>query len=819
MPPTMPVQRCPHCLPLADPPSETLSGFFGKLFSTSDFPPRWYCGTWSEPLGWLHIVSDVGIFAAYLAIPCLIGYFACRRKDVPFPRVSWLFAAFILLCGTGHLLEAAIFWWPAYRVAGLWKLLTALVSCTTAVYLYRVLPQLLELPSLARVNNQLRSEIEQRKAAEGALDQAQMFKQAILDAASETAIIACDVTGTITVFNRGAEQMLGYPAAEMIGLRTPQCFHLEAEVVQRSQELSRELGMDVQGFDVFVEIPRRQGLEQREWTYITREGRHLTVRLTVTCVRNPQNEVIGFLGVALDITAEKARTAELRRLAHIASKTHNAVVSTDREGRIEWVNEGFTRLTGYTLEEVRGQIPGHVLQGPDTNPATRLAMRNAIRTGQVWDGEIYNYDKQGRGYWQSLSITPVTDESGELTGFISMQMDITPLREALSQCDLASRTKSEFLANMSHEIRTPLTAILGFAEILKEEIVDPDSAELAATIHRNGEHLLQIVNDILDLTKIESGVLKLHQDDVNLAEFISSLALSLGPKAEAKGLSLATRLEADVPATIATDSLRLRQVLMNLVSNAVKFTEQGGVTIGVRSVELSTGPHVAIDVVDTGIGISKSEQSRLFQPFQQVDGSLTREHGGTGLGLHISRQLTELLGGRIELDSQEGAGSRFTILLPTVVAAELQVCPLTPVSIAPTLDISGRLAGCQVLLVEDGVDNRKLAEYILQKAGAQVTHAVDGLDALAQLLESQESGKTFDVVLMDLQMPEMDGLTTTLQFRLRGFTRPIIAVTAQDMTDDRERCLAAGCDAVVTKPFAAAALLDAIEQQWAAVTV
>ncbi len=394
------------------------------------------------------------------------------------------------------------------------------------------------------------------------------------------------------------------------------------------------------------------------------------------------------------------------------------------------------------------------------------------------------------------------------------------LRRAKEAAELGSRAKSEFLANMSHEIRTPMTAILGFADVLLERgnlrDAPPERIEALMGIRRNGEYLLGLINDILDLSKIEAGRMTVERIACAPVELVGELVALMSVRAESRSLQLEARFEGPIPRTIRTDPTRLRQILVNLLSNAIKFTERGSVRLIVRMPGEADEPRLAFDVVDTGIGMSSEQAERLFRPFTQADASTTRRFGGTGLGLAISRRLAELLGGDIVLmETRPGGGSRFRLTIGTgpLEGVPMQTDPaipaVPPVPAGPTGDSAGSapLAGCTVLLAEDGPDNQKIIRHFLERAGARVIVVENGraaLDTLADL------GSAVDVVLMDMQMPEMDGYEATATLRRRGHRGPIIALTAHAMSTDRQRCLQAGCDEYLTKPVDRKRLIETV---------
>ncbi|MCB9855366.1 MAG: response regulator [Phycisphaerales bacterium] len=401
------------------------------------------------------------------------------------------------------------------------------------------------------------------------------------------------------------------------------------------------------------------------------------------------------------------------------------------------------------------------------------------------------------------------------------------LSEANEAAQAANQSKSEFLANMSHEIRTPMTAILGFAEMLLEE-GDIDRAPASRvnavrTIQRNGEHLLGVINDILDISKIEAGKLAVEQTRCSCKEIVTDVARLMEARAESLQVHLRTEFEGRLPETIQSDPMRLRQILINLVGNAIKFTETGGVRIVTRFVD-GIKPVIQFDVIDTGIGMTEEQAVRLFQPFSQADSTMSRRFGGTGLGLAISRRLAEMLGGSIEIVSTVvGKGSTFraTIATGPVKGVEfVEVCATQkagPSNPKPngadshgTADRGQPLDGLRVLLVDDGLDNRRLLSHLLRKAGASVDTAENGREAVDLATTAVNSLTAYDIILMDMQMPVMDGYTAAQTLREEGYVHPIVALTAHAMGGEKDKCVAAGCDGYLTKPIKRADLIGGV---------
>jgi CheY-like chemotaxis protein/HPt (histidine-containing phosphotransfer) domain-containing protein len=370
---------------------------------------------------------------------------------------------------------------------------------------------------------------------------------------------------------------------------------------------------------------------------------------------------------------------------------------------------------------------------------------------------------------------------------------------------------------MSHEIRTPLTAILGFAE----NLLDPATSEYerrdaVKTILRNGEHLLGILNDILDLSKIEAGKLAVERIEVSPTRLAADVIAIMRVRAEAKGLSLSLRYASAIPETIQTDPTRLRQILINLLGNAIKFTERGGVELHARLERDPAEPRLRFDVIDTGIGMTAAQLQKLFEPFSQADGSTTRRFGGTGLGLSISRQLARFLVGDVTVESEPGHGSKFSVTVATGPLEGVAMIENPSVAQPPSgqferIDFSSVRLAARILLVEDSPDSQLLISSFLRKLGADVDTANNGTSGVEKALASLRSQSPFDLVLMDIQMSSLDGYAATRLLRQQGFHQPVIALTANAMTGDREECLAAGCDDYAVKPINRAELVRQIQ--------
>ncbi len=502
----------------------------------------------------------------------------------------------------------------------------------------------------------------------------------------------------------------------------------------------------------------------------------------------------------------------------------DAIIQIDKFGRVTAWNPQAEQVFGWSAAEVVGQNLADYIIPAEFREAHRRGLARLVETGR---GSSLNrrldleaIDRQGRRFPVEIACT-ATHQGGDV-GFCAFVRDISArkqhesdMQQAIEAANAANKAKSEFLANMSHEIRTPLNAILGFAELLNADGVSPaESRQFIDTIQSSGRHLLTLINDILDLSKIESGHLEVEFKPCSPNQIIEETMSILRVRAREKGLTLESRWASPVPVTIVTDPVRFRQALMNLVNNAIRFTERGSVTLVVSLAGTQDRPQLVVEVVDTGIGIAANDLERVFMPFVQVDSSTTRRVGGTGLGLAISRQIARRLGGDISVTSVVGRGSCFRLAIDTGSLEDVAMretphqIPLLPrhENSRPSVP-QIRLDHTRILIVEDGEVNRLLLTFVLNKVGALTDWVENGKDALDRIAQ-----KPFDVVLMDMQMPVMDGYTATRTLRERGCKIPIIALTAHAMRGDELKCLDAGCDSYLSKPIEATLLVQTIAE-------
>lgn len=501
---------------------------------------------------------------------------------------------------------------------------------------------------------------------------------------------------------------------------------------------------------------------------------------------------------------------DLRKLSLVARHALDSVVISRPDRRIEWVNDAFCRSTGYSREEAIGKRPGDLLNSPHTDLDQVAALEANLKAGKPFRTELLNRRKDGSDMWVDTTLVPLLTEQGETERIVAIERDVTQakahqqeLADARVAAESSERAKSEFLATMSHEIRTPMNGIIGMSELLSDTRLDRTQRFYTETIRGSAEALLKIINDILDLSKLDAGKLSMDPVDFAPGPCILDCMDLLQKQADEKSLLLDVGFETCLPQLMHGDDGRLRQILMNLVGNALKFTEQGSVTVRVRHEEHEDGYRLELAVQDTGIGIQPEKMDAIFENFSQADAATTRKFGGTGLGLTISRLLAQQMDGDITVTSEPGKGSCFTVRVKLGKAAG------TKLPVAATLeDATGRLDQLRVLLAEDNRTNRVLVQKFLKDSGVRLEVAENGEIALNMVRDGD-----FDVVLMDMSMPVMDGLDATRAIRASDIDQPcIIALTANAFASDREACLAAGMDAFLSKPIRRAELISALSQ-------
>ena len=657
------------------------------------------------------------------------------------------------------------------------------------------------------------------------------LQRAIFNSANFSSI-ATDAKGVIQIFNVGAERMLGYTAAEVMNKITPADISDPQELIVRAQSLSSELATVITpGFEALV-FKASRGIEDiYELTYIRKDGSRFPAVVSVTALRDAQDLIIGYLLIGTDNTARKVVEEEQKKsdqrlrdqqfyTRSLIESNIDALMTTDPSGIITDVNKQMEALTGSTRDELIGAPFKDCFTEPDRAEA---GIKLVLSEKSVTDYELTARARDGKQTVVSYNATTFYDRNRTLQGVFAAARDVTEqkrveleLNEARAVAESASQTKSDFLASMSHEIRTPMNAIMGIADLLAQTQLSATQDKYVQIFRRAGENLLNLINDILDLSKVEASQLELERTGFSLKEQTEIAIEMVAARAHEKGLILSCDIAADVPDSVIGDPTRLRQVLMNLLGNAIKFTSSGTVSLQVEpDCDPLSPTSLRFSVQDTGIGIPDEKLARVFERFTQADSSTTRRFGGSGLGLTISKRLVELMGGRIWVNSKVAMGSTFSFALP------LEVETGGPRADAITEGASSELplAPLRILLTEDSPDNCTITLAYLEGTPYTVEVADNGASACEMFRAA-----TYDLVLMDRQMPIMDGLEATRIIRawedLNGRNpTPIIALTASALKGDREMCMAAGCTAFLTKPIRQAVLLQAIREHTTNVAV
>src|ERR1700694_2756653 len=650
------------------------------------------------------------------------------------------------------------------------------------------------------------------------------LQSAIFNSANFSSI-ATDAKGVIQIFNVGAERMLGFTAAEVMNKITPADISDPQELVARAKALSVELGTKIApGVDALV-FKAPGGTEDiYELTYIGKDGSRFPAVVSVTALRDAQDVIIGYLLIGTDNTARKLVEEEQKKsdqrlrdqqfyTRSLIESNIDAIMTTDPSGIITDVNKQMEALTGCTRDELIGSpFKGHFTDPERAEAGIKLVLSQK----NVTEYELTACNRDGKQTVVSYNATTFYDRDRKLQGVFAAARDVTgrkrveaDLRLAKAAAESASQTKSDFLASMSHEIRTPMNAIIGIADLLAKTSLSPEQDKYVQIFRRAGDNLLNSVNEILDLSKVEAEQLELERTGFSLKDLLDKVTEMVAGRADEKGLALVCEIAPETPTDLVGDPTRLRQVLLNLLGNAIKFTNSGEVALRVAPDADSSVPNaLRFTISDTGIGIPDDKLSAVFERFTQADSSTTRRYGGSGLGLTISKRLVELMDGRIWVESGVGKGSLFSFTVPLEIW--VGATGRAPVPIA--MGLEPPLPALHILLVEDSPDNRTITVAYLQGTPYRVEIAENGAVAYEKFTAGH-----YDLVLMDRQMPVMDGLTATRAIREweRANHRPptpIIALTAAALKGDREKCMAAGCTAFLTKPIKQDVLPQAIKE-------
>lgn len=647
----------------------------------------------------------------------------------------------------------------------------------------------------------------------------------LVEAVKDYAIFMLDTQGRVTTWNTGAERITGFKEFEIVGKLVSTLYPpSDAGGATPEKELR---------------IARMEGHYEAEDRRMRKDGSRFWANIVVSPLYDSAGQLHGFSKVIRDITQLKVVEEQLRnsneelekrvrertlslqeresQLRMITNSLPVLIAQVDALEALQFANEAFCNWFLIPPGEARGRSFREILG--ERYPANAPYIRRAL------SGEVASYERHSvsgsNDAILSITFVPEFDEQGSVKGFILLASDITKhkqieaeLKAAKEAADVANATKSAFLANMSHEIRTPLGAVLGFSELmLNSELTPSERFNNFEIIKRNGKLLSNIINDILDLSKVEAGKLEIESASVHFLDLLNEIGSLLNLEATGKGISLTMTSEGVLPSVIRTDPTRLRQILFNVIGNAIKFTEKGNVSVCVKLVPGAAGAmQLAFIVKDTGTGIKPEQIERLFSPFTQADPSTTRRFGGTGLGLVLSKELAIALGGDVVLkQSQPGEGSTFVVtidpghgsevLFESSQKQERNIVPISKIAPNPTFT---RL---KILIVDDSPDNQALIKKLLTLVGASVETANNGREGVRKALQGD-----FSMILMDLQMPEMDGYEATRELRRQGYSRPIIALTAHAMKEERRKCLENGFDDHLTKPIDRESLLHALSE-------
>lgn len=640
--------------------------------------------------------------------------------------------------------------------------------------------------------------------------------QSVLRALDESTIVAVtDASWNITYVNDRFCQVSGYSREELLGQN-----HRILKSGEHSTEFWGEMYHDLSAGKTW------KGTVQN----IAKDGGRYWVDSVFTPIHGNDGKLCGSIALRYETTKLHTTVRQLvesNQRAQFALKgcvegLYRYESSTDKI----WFSDRFHELLGMTNKSLGSSFNSFssLLHPIDRRKWTDVSLEDLFKHGD-WDAEFRLRNQAGKYYWYRLVSKRFASESGDqwsVAGSISNIQTLKQREHMITESRLAaekaSRVKMEFLTNMSHEIRTPMTAILGYLDLIHEQPDAQDeplgTQEVVGIIRRNATHLLSLINDILDVSKIEAGKMTIERVQVNLRDLILDVVSFLQTRANDKGIYLEHEFVGSLPEWIESDPTRLRQILLNLIGNAIKFTEQGGVTVKVLFDPDSS--LLALCVEDTGIGMTQRQCNAIakFDAFSQADTSTSRRFGGTGLGLHISHLLAGMLGGSIDIDSDEDKGSRFTATVHTDkfkypesdISASSSTNLLTRCVMSSPVDESLPLCGLRVLLAEDCPDIQRLFTLHLTRAGAEVVTVENGIDAVETVLREQENW--FDLILMDMQMPKMDGYEATKELRSMECNTPILAVTAHATTGARQLCLDAGCDDYMTKPVNKSDLIE-----------
>ncbi len=786
--------------------------FLSWLFDKDGFPARWDCGpAWQESpwLGWLHIISDLGVWSAYCAIPIVLWFFIFRRKDLPFRKIFLLFGAFIFACGTTHLMEAIIFWWPGYRLAGAIKLITAVVSWATVFALIRVIPGVLRMRSPEELEREIAArklaelqlqrnnvELEQRVAertAELTLTMAALRDERELLRTTLTsigdAVISTDPESRVTFMNVVAEKLTAWPLADARGKPLLEVFNIINESSRKP-----------------VENPAVRALREgvivglaNHTILLARDGAEYPIDDSAAPIRDSAGQTVGAVLVFRDITERKQAEAEIRQreqqFATLAESIPQLTWIANADGHIFWYNRRWYEYTGTTFEQMQGW-GWQSVHDPQILPLVMQRWQLTLATGEPFDMVFPLRSAAGEFRPFLTRIVPFKNDEGKVIRWFGTNTDVADERRMAQELEqlagelaAADRRKDEFLATLAHELRNPLAPIRNSLEVLKR--ADGDTGLIDAsreTMERQMTQMVRLIDDLLDVSRITRNKLDLRTARVELASIVHHAIETCRPLIDEADLQFELSLPA-APIYLNADSIRLTQVFSNLLTNAAKYTKRGGKIWFVVERE---GSDALITVTDTGVGIPPNMLPRVFEMFTQIERTRPLAQGGLGIGLTIVKRLVEMHNGSITVHSDgEGLGSRFTVRLPIMIETSVPVQHLTVSD--PLPKISPR----KILVVDDNIDAAKTLSLLLKLTGHQVQTAHDGQAALAMAEEFRP-----EVILLDIGMPVLNGYDTCRALREKPWGKDvlIIALTGWGQEDDRRKSTDAGFDGHLVKP-------------------